>query len=226
MEQITLSGIDKVYRTGKVEYQALIDVSLSIQQGEFVAIVGPSGSGKTTILNMITGIDRPAKGNVIVDKKKIARMSENRLARWRGRNIGIVFQFFQLFPTLSAQDNAMLPMDFAGFGRTNDRRTRARKNLELVGLGDKLKNLPSELSGGEQQRVAIARALANDPPIIIGDEPTGNLDTRIASRMFDIFKTLKEQGKTIIFVTHNRELARKVDRRIRILDGRVFNGDE
>lgn len=226
MKHILLSNIDKIYRTGNVEYQALRQVKLSIKQGEFIAIVGPSGSGKTTILNMITGIDRPSKGKVIVDNDRIDRMKEDQLARWRGKHIGIVFQFFQLFPTLSALENAMIPMDFARRGRIKERRSQAKKNLELVGLGDKLNNLPSELSGGEQQRVAIARALANDPKIIIGDEPTGNLDTKTAGRMFDIFKRLNEQGKTIIFVTHNKEMARKADRRIEILDGKIHNGVE
>ncbi|MFW3147043.1 MAG: ABC transporter ATP-binding protein [Thermoplasmatota archaeon] len=224
MPHIVLSDIHKNYRTGKVEYQALRDVNLSIGRGEFVAVVGPSGSGKTTILNMITGIDRPTKGKVIVDDRPIHNMKEDQLAKWRGRHIGIVFQFFQLFPTLTALENAMLPMDFAGIGRTKDRKSLAMKNLEMVGLGDKLDNLPAELSGGEQQRVAIARALANDPEIIIGDEPTGNLDTKTAERMFDIFKELNERGKTIIFVTHNRELAVKAGRRVRILDGRVHDG--
>jgi putative ABC transport system ATP-binding protein len=226
MKHIVLSDLDKTYRTGKVEYRALRNVNLSILDGEFIAIVGPSGSGKTTILNMITGIDRPTNGKVIVEDNRIDMMREDRLARWRGKHVGIVFQFFQLFPTLTALENAMLPMDFANRGRVKERRSLARKNLELVGLGNKLKNLPSELSGGEQQRVAIARALANDPKIIIGDEPTGNLDTKTAERMFKIFKDLNDQGKTIIFVTHNRELAGKAGRRIKILDGRIHNGDE
>jgi putative ABC transport system ATP-binding protein len=226
MAQIVLSELDKIYRTGKLEYQALKEVNLSIHQGEFISIVGPSGSGKTTILNMITGIDRPSKGRVIIDNNQIDRMKEDELAKWRGKHIGIVFQFFQLFPTLTALENAMLPMDFAGRGKVRERRSIAKKNLEMVGLGDKLDNLPSELSGGQQQRVAIARALANDPKIIIGDEPTGNLDTRTAERMFRIFKELNDKGKTIIFVTHNRELAKKADRSIKILDGRIHNGVE
>jgi putative ABC transport system ATP-binding protein len=226
MEHIVLSDLDKIYQTGKVEYRALRRVNLSIEDGEFIAIVGPSGSGKTTILNMITGIDRPTKGKVIVEDNRIDTMKEDKLARWRGKHVGIVFQFFQLFPTLTALENAILPMDFANKGKVKERRSLARKNLELVGLEDKLGNLPSELSGGEQQRVAIARALANDPKIIIGDEPTGNLDTKTAERMFKIFKELNQQGKTIIFVTHNRELAGKAARRIKILDGRIQNGDE
>jgi len=226
MKHIVLSNIDKIYKTGKIEYQALLDVSLSIQRGEFVAIVGPSGSGKTTILNMITGIDRPTKGRVTIDNNRIDEMKEDTLAKWRGKHIGIVFQFFQLFPTLTALENAMIPMDFAGLGSLRERRSTAKRNLDLVDLGDKFDNLPSELSGGEQQRVAIARALANDPTIIIGDEPTGNLDSKTTERMFNIFKKLNEQGKTIIFVTHNNEMANRAKRKVTILDGKVHNGEE
>jgi putative ABC transport system ATP-binding protein len=204
-----------------MEFEALKKVDLTIEKGELTAIVGPSGSGKSTILNMITGIDRPTNGVVKVNGQRIDNMKEDRLARWRGKNIGIIFQFFQLFPTLTALENAMLPMDFAARGSLKERERIARRNLDLVGLGDKLHHLPSELSGGEQQRVAIARALANDPDIIIGDEPTGNLDSKTESRMFDLLKKLNEQGKTIIYVTHSKDLARKARRKITILDGRV-----
>jgi putative ABC transport system ATP-binding protein len=175
------------------------------------------------MLNMITGIDRPTNGQVVVDGQRIDDMKEDALARWRGENIGIVFQFFQLFPTLTALENAMLPLDLAKKGTVRERRKIAQANLELVGLGDKLDNLPSELSGGEQQRVAIARALANDPKIIIGDEPTGNLDSATERRMFELLKKLNEQGKTVIFVTHSKELAQKAAKRITILDGKVVN---
>jgi putative ABC transport system ATP-binding protein len=205
-----------------VECHALRSVNITIEDGELVAIVGPSGSGKSTILNMITGIDRPTNGHVIIDGELIDLMKEDALARWRGRNIGIVFQFFQLFPTLTALENAMLPLDLARKGTVKERREIAKGNLELVGLGDKLDNLPSELSGGEQQRVAIARALANDPAVIIGDEPTGNLDTETADRMFEILETLNRQGKTVIYVTHSKELAARAGRRITILDGKVI----
>ncbi|MFW3145775.1 MAG: ABC transporter ATP-binding protein [Thermoplasmatota archaeon] len=221
MSMIELRSLDKVYRTGKMEYEALRDIDLRIESGELTAIVGPSGSGKSTILNMITGIDRPTKGTVSINGQRIDSMKEDKLAKWRGQNIGIIFQFFQLFPTLTALENAMLPMDFAGRGSLKERERKARKNLELVGLGDKLHNLPSELSGGEQQRVAIARALANDPDIIIGDEPTGNLDSKTEERMFALLEKLNQQGKTIIFVTHSKDLARKARRRITILDGRI-----
>lgn len=221
MAQIEISKLDKVYMTGKMRFQALKGVDLAIDQGDMVAIVGPSGSGKSTILNMITGIDRPTVGSVVIDGAKLESMKEDRLAKWRGQNVGIVFQFFQLFPTLTALENAMLPMDFQGKLSLKERKNRAIKNLELVGLGDKLNNLPSELSGGEQQRVAIARALANDPKIIIGDEPTGNLDSATEEKVFQLFKELNREGKTIIYVTHSKELARKANRRITIRDGRV-----
>jgi len=221
MSRIEMKGLDKVYQSGKVEYPALKGINLVIEDGELVAIVGPSGSGKSTILNMITGIDRPTKGVVIVDGKRIDDLKEDDLARWRGHNIGVVFQFFQLFPTLTALENAMLPLDIVGKGTVKERIEIARKNLELVGLGDKLDKLPCELSGGEQQRVAIARALANDPKIIIGDEPTGNLDSETADKMFEILLELNRKGKTVIFVTHSKELAARAARTVRILDGAV-----
>lgn len=225
MVQIELKNLDKVYKTGKLEFRALKNVDLKIDKGELAAIVGPSGSGKSTILNMITGIDRPTKGTVIIDGQRIDNMKEDNLAKWRGENIGIVFQFFQLFPTLTALENAMLPMDFIKKGNLKQRREIAKRNLELVGLGDKLYNLPSELSGGEQQRVAIARALANDPKIIIGDEPTGNLDSKTEAMMFELLKKLNEQGKTIIYVTHSKELAAKASRKIALFDGQIANGN-
>jgi putative ABC transport system ATP-binding protein len=218
---IRLVGVDKVYRTGKVEYQALRSVDLEIAAGEMVAVVGPSGSGKTTIMNMITGIDRPTCGSVAVDGQPIHELSEERLAVWRGRNVGIVFQFFQLLPTLTSLENAMLPLDFARQGSKRERHEKARHNLALVGLGDKLDHLPAELSGGEQQRVAIARALAPDPKLVIGDEPTGNLDTQTAAEMFDLLRRVNEDGKTVVYVTHDLSLAERAGRVVTIRDGRV-----
>ena len=218
---IRLVGVDKVYRMGKVEYQALRSVDLEIAAGELVAVIGPSGSGKTTIMNMITGIDRPTRGEVIVDDARIHAMSEEQLAVWRRRNVGIVFQFFQLLPTLSAIENAMLPLDFAHRGSARDRLARARHTLELVGLEAKADHLPAELSGGEQQRVAIARALACDPRLVVGDEPTGNLDTRTAGEMFDLFARLNAEGKTVLYVTHDAELAARAHRIVTIRDGSV-----
>jgi putative ABC transport system ATP-binding protein len=218
---IALEGVVKIYRTGKLEYAALRGVDLEIGAGEMVAVVGPSGSGKTTIMNMITGIDRPTSGSVAVDGQQIDALSEEQLAVWRGRNVGIVFQFFQLLPTLTAIENAMLPLDFARKGSKRERFETARHNLELVGLGDKLDHLPSELSGGEQQRVAIARALASDPKLIIGDEPTGNLDTQTAADMFELLQRLNDEGKTVLYVTHDLELAARAGRVVTIRDGLV-----
>jgi putative ABC transport system ATP-binding protein len=218
---IQLNGVVKIYRTGKLEYPALRGVDLAIAAGEMVAVVGPSGSGKTTIMNMITGIDRPTAGSVTVDGQPIHELSEEQLAVWRGRSVGIVFQFFQLLPTLTAVENAMLPLDFARKGSKHERFERARHNLELVGLGDKLDHLPAELSGGEQQRVAIARALAPDPKLIIGDEPTGNLDTQTAAEMFELLQRLNGDGKTVLYVTHDLELASRAGRVVTIRDGVV-----
>jgi len=223
MALIELNNLKKVYKTGKIEFEALKDVDLEIEEGELTAIVGPSGCGKSTLLNMITGIDKPTKGKVIVGGERIDEMKQDELAKWRGQNIGIVFQFFQLFPTLTALENAMLPMDFAKKGKVKERAVIAKKNLELVGLGDKINNLPSEMSGGEQQRVAIARSLANDPKIIIGDEPTGNLDSKTEGEMFKLLQKLSQKGKTIIYVTHSKDLAAKAKRRINVLDGNIVD---
>ena len=218
---IELTGVEKSYRMGRLDYPALRGVDLSIGFGELVAIVGPSGSGKTTILNVVTGIDRPTSGSVTVDGLRIDEMSEEELAVWRGRHVGVVFQFFQLLPTLSALENAVLPLDFARRGSKHERFDSARHNLELVGLGDKLDHLPAELSGGEQQRVAIARALACDPKLVVGDEPTGNLDSVTASEMFELLERLNDEGKTILYVTHDLGLARRAHRIVTIRDGVV-----
>jgi putative ABC transport system ATP-binding protein len=218
---IALEHVEKVYRTGKLEYPALRGVDLEIEAGEMVAVVGPSGSGKTTIMNMITGIDRPTAGVVSVDGRELNELDEEQLAVWRGQNVGIVFQFFQLLPTLTALENAMLPLDFARRGSKHERFEVAKHNLELVGLADKLDHLPAELSGGEQQRVAIARALASDPKLIIGDEPTGNLDTQTAAEMFELLQRLNEEGKTVLYVTHDLDLAARAGRLVTIRDGVV-----
>jgi putative ABC transport system ATP-binding protein len=204
---------------GRLDYPALRGIDLVIATGELVAIVGPSGSGKTTILNLVAGIDRPTAGKVTVGGRRIDTMSEEELAVWRGEHVGVVFQFFQLLPTLSALENTVLPLDFARRGSKRERFERARQNLGLVGLGGKLDHLPAELSGGEQQRVAIARALAADPNVIVGDEPTGNLDTVTAAEMFELFERLNEQGKTIVYVTHDLELAGRAHRTVSIRDG-------
>ncbi len=221
---IAFEGVEKVYRLGKLEYRALRGVDLEIRAGEMVAVVGPSGSGKTTILNLVTGIDRPTAGTVTVDGQELGAMTEEQLAAWRGANVGIVFQFFQLLPTLTALENAVLPLDFAHWRSRRERFERARRNLELVGLGDKADHLPSELSGGEQQRVAIARALASDPKLVVGDEPTGNLDSVTAGEMFDLLERLNDEGKTVLYVTHDRELAARAHRVVTIRDGLVVAG--
>ena len=221
---IELAGVEKTYRMGRLDYRALRGVDLTVDAGELVAIVGPSGSGKTTILNLVTGIDRPTAGTVAVGGRRIDTMSEEALAVWRGEHVGVVFQFFQLLPTLSALENAVLPLDFARRGAKRERFERARHNLELVGLGDKVDHLPAELSGGEQQRVAIARALASDPTLVVGDEPTGNLDSVTAAEMFELFARLNEEGKTILYVTHDRELAGRAHRIVTIRDGAVVAG--
>lgn len=220
---IELDGVEKVFTTGDVEYRALRGVDLTVRAGEMVAIVGPSGSGKSTIMNMITGIDRPSAGTVAVGGQRIDQMSEEQLASWRGEHVGVVFQFFQLLPTLTALENAMLPMDFARRGSKRERAERARANLTMVGLGEQVDKLPSELSGGEQQRVAIARSLATEPELIIGDEPTGNLDTQTAGEMFELFRALNAEGRTVIYVTHDLDLAGRADRVVTIRDGVVVS---
>lgn len=218
---IQFSNVYKTYRTGRLEHPALNGIDLSISSGEMVSIVGPSGSGKSTILNLVTGIDKPSAGTVTVDGQRIEALSEERLAIWRGRRVGIVFQFFQLLPTLTALENAVLPMDFARLRRGKERVERAVRHLELVGLGDKLEHLPGELSGGEQQRVAIARALACDPVLLIGDELTGNLDTETAARMLDLLVRLNESGMTVVYVTHDPGLAARARRTVAIRDGQI-----
>ncbi|MEO5952045.1 MAG: ABC transporter ATP-binding protein [Chloroflexia bacterium] len=219
-----LVNVVKAYPMGNREYIALRGVNLTLYAGEFTAIVGPSGSGKSTILNMVTGIDRPTQGQVLMAGRPLHLMNENELAQWRGANIGIVFQFFQLLPTLTALENIILPMDFLNtYG--SKRRDRALDLLARVGLKARGDHLPSELSGGEQQRVAIARALANDPPIIIADEPTGNLDTATGEHVMGLLSDLSLQGKSVVFVTHDRNLAQQARRVIRVQDGNIVADD-
>ena len=211
----------KSFPVGGGEVTVLKGISFDVQPGEFVTIVGPSGNGKSTLLNMITGIDRPTDGQVIVTGLEIQKMSENRLAAWRGQHVGIVFQFFQMLPALSLLQNIILPMDFAKKYRPRERRERAMHLLEQVDLADQAHKLPGMVSGGQQQRAAIARALANDPELLVADEPTGNLDTRNANDVFDLFSKLIEQGKTLLVVTHDKDLARRVPRVVEIIDGRI-----
>ncbi len=220
---IELRNVIKNYKTAVGDFPALKDVDLHIQAGEFVSIIGKSGSGKSTLLNMITGIDRPTTGEVFVNDTAVHELNENRMARWRGKNLGIVFQFFQLLPTISIVENIMLPMDFCRTYPMREREPRAMELLDLVELADHAYKLPTALSGGQQQRVAIARALANDPPIIIADEPTGNLDSKTADSVFQLFNNLVAQGKTIIVVTHDSGLAKRTHRTALIADGEIVN---
>ncbi len=223
---IRLRGIEKVYRSGRVQYQALRGVDLEVAPGELIAIVGPSGSGKSTILNIITGIDRPTAGTVAVTGRDLNELDEEQLAVWRGEHVGIVFQFFQLLPTLTARENVMLPLDFARIGSVNERSERAAARLTQVGLGDHLDQFPAELSGGEQQRVAIARALACDPSILVADEPTGNLDTDTADEMFSVLSDVNARGTTVVYVTHDQALAERAARVVSIRDGCLTGDDD
>src|SRR6266536_1831120 len=195
---IDMRQIVKTFQSTAGSFTALKGVDLQIDRGEFVAIIGKSGSGKSTLINMLTGIDRPTSGQVLIGDTAVHTLSEGQMAVWRGRNVGVIFQFFQLLPTLTVVENVMLPMDFCGTFPAAEREPRARRLLERVALGAMAGKMPSELSGGQQQRVAIARALANDPPIIVADEPTGNLDSKTADSVFELFKNLVAQGKTII----------------------------
>ncbi len=218
---VNIIDVVKSFPVGDKDVTILKGISFEVGNGEFVSIVGPSGNGKSTLLNMITGIDRPNSGQVIVTGKEIQKMSENKLAAWRGQHVGIVFQFFQMLPALSLLQNVILPMDFTKKFSRKEKNERAMELLEIVGLADQAQKLPSMVSGGQQQRAAIARALANDPELIVADEPTGNLDTRTSNDVFDLFQKLVEQGKTMIMVTHNKELARRVPRVVEIIDGKI-----
>ncbi|MBM3128915.1 MAG: ABC transporter ATP-binding protein [Chloroflexi bacterium] len=219
---IQIENVTRAYTMGARTLYALRDVSLEIRAGEFIAIVGPSGSGKSTLLNLISGIDKPDAGRVRVAEIEISALSENALAKWRGAQIGIVFQFFQLLPTLTALENVMLPMELRN-AFPGGRRARALTALERVGLAEHATQLPSELSGGEQQRVAIARALVNDPPIVLADEPTGNLDTETSDQVVTLLGELNRAGKTIALVTHEQTLARAASRVVQMRDGRVVS---
>lgn len=222
MAMIEVVGLTKKYPVGAAEFVALRDVTLAIDHGEFVALVGPSGSGKSTLLNLVAGIDRPTSGRVIVDGVEVGQLNEDGAARWRGRTVGVVFQFFQLLPVLTLAENVMLPMDFCGVHTRADRPWIARRLLDQMSLGRHADKLPSQVSGGEQQRAAIARALANDPPVLVADEPTGNLDSVNASAVMDLFAGLCEQGRTILMVTHDRDLAARANRVIEVRDGQLL----
>ncbi len=218
---IRLSGVSKTYRSSAGSVAALHDVAFAAQAGELVTIVGKSGSGKSTLLNLIAGIDRPTSGAVTVAGTSITDLGQDHLASWRGRNVGFVFQSFQLLRSLTALENVLLPMDFCGVLGAPRREHRARELLARVGLADRAGRLPHELSGGEQQRVAIARALANDPPVILADEPTGNLDSRTGKAVLELLTGLARTGKTVVVATHERHLVAAADRVVTIVDGRI-----
>jgi ABC-type lipoprotein export system ATPase subunit len=219
---IELRKVQKVYSTAAGPFNALKDINLQVDRGEFVAVIGKSGSGKSTLINMITGIDRPTTGQVFIGDTAIHALKEGQLAPWRGRTVGIIFQFFQLLPTLSVIENVMLPMDFCRLYTMRERKQRAMHLLAQVEMTEQASKLPAALSGGQQQRVAIARALATDPPILVADEPTGNLDSKTAASVFRLFETLVAGGKTILMVTHDQDLAKRATRTVIISDGQII----
>jgi putative ABC transport system ATP-binding protein len=220
---ISLQNISKTFQTPAGTFTALKDVTLEIKGGEFVGLIGKSGSGKSTLLNMIGAIDRPSSGSVAVGNTDIQDLNENKLASWCGRTVGFVFQFFQLLPTLTAVENIMLPMDFSNSFPVRERRQRAQSLLERVGLSNHADKLPATLSGGEQQRVAIARALANEPSVVLADEPTGNLDSVTANSVFDLFREMANTGTTVLIATHEADIARVIDRTVEISDGALIS---
>ncbi len=221
---VDVSQLSKAYRTPAGDVYALKGIDLQVRQGEFVAIVGKSGAGKSTLVNMVTGIDRPTVGRIRVGSHAVHAMSEDQVAGWRGRNVGVIFQFFQLLPMLTVAQNVMLPMDFAGlYGSVKERRERALYLLEQVEIAEQADKLPSTVSGGQRQRVAIARALANDPMFLVADEPTGNLDSKTADAVFGAFQRLVDKGRTILMVTHDRDLACRVTRTVNMADGMIVD---
>ena len=223
---IELRGVNKSYDVAAGKFLALKDVDMQVDAGEFVAVVGKSGSGKSTLINMITGIDTPTSGEVFVASTAVHGLDQEQLAVWRGGNVGIIFQFFQLLPTLTVAENIILPMDFCNTFPVKERRERAMSLLEKVGIADQADKLPSDLSGGQQQRAAIARALANDPSLIVADEPTGNLDSHTSDAVMQLFANLALEGKTVLMVTHERDLTTYFTRSIILSDGVIVNGRE
>ncbi|MFD1085624.1 ABC transporter ATP-binding protein [Micromonospora andamanensis] len=218
---IQVRGVAKTYPVPGGEFPALSGVDLAVDAGEFTAVVGRSGSGKTTLLNLLAGIDRPTAGEVRVAGTAVHEVRETQLAAWRGRAVGLVFQFFQLLPTLTVAENVMLPMDFRGTVAARRRRPLALELLDRVGIAEHADKVPAGLSGGQQQRAAIARALANDPPVILADEPTGNLDSATAAAVLELFRELARAGKAVVMVTHERDLSGYADRLVTLVDGRV-----
>jgi putative ABC transport system ATP-binding protein len=220
---ISMTGVTKAYESIAGPIVALRDVSLEVRQGEFVAVIGKSGSGKTTLINLLTGIDSLSTGTIRVASTDVHTLDQEGLSTWRGRSVGIVFQFFQLLPSLSIAENVMLPMDFCNTYPRRERGSRALELLARMGIADQADKLPTALSGGQQQRAAIARALANDPPLIVADEPTGNLDSHTAGEVMQFFAHLVTGGKTVVMVTHERDLARYFARSITLKDGTIVS---
>ena len=220
---VDLRQVVKTYQGTAGTFTALKGVDLQVESGAFVSIIGKSGSGKSTLINVITGIDRPTSGEVTIDHVRIHTLNEGQIAVWRGRSIGVIFQFFQLLPTLTAVENILLAMDYGGRYPRTERPERALYLLDLVGMADHVHRLPNSLSGGQQQCVAIARALANDPVLLTADEPTGNLDSKSAEMVFHLFENLAQAGKTILMVTHDNDLAMRAQRTIKLADGRIID---
>lgn len=221
MSILAAKNVTKEYKMGSETVHALAGVSVAIEPGEFVAILGTSGSGKSTLLNLFGGLDRPASGDICFDEKSIAELSAYEMSRYRLKNVGMIFQSFNLIPTMTARENVSLALAFAGM-KQSERQQRSQELLEQIGLGARAEHRPSELSGGEQQRVSIARALANDPQVLLADEPTGNLDSARANEILDLLKAMQQSGKTIVIVTHDHELADKfADRIIKLKDGKL-----
>ena len=218
---IELRGVTKEYVGAAGKFRALKEIDMQVDAGEFVAVVGKSGSGKSTLINMITGIDNPTSGKILVASTPVHELVQEQLAVWRGKKVGIVFQFFQLLPTLTVAENVVLPMDFCDTFPARERRDRAMKLLEQVGIAEQADKLPSDLSGGQQQRAAIARALANDPPVLVADEPTGNLDLQTSDAVMQLFADLATEGKTVVMVTHERDLSKYFTRSIVLSDGAI-----
>jgi putative ABC transport system ATP-binding protein len=219
---VEVKDLYKVYSTAAGDFTALNDINMQIKRGEFLGIVGKSGAGKSTLVNMITGVDHLTAGEIWVDGVPVHALNEDEMALWRGKNVGVIYQSFELMPTLSILDNVMLPMDFCGLYVNGESQERAMDLLRMVEMDDQHHKVPGTISGGQKQRAAIARALANDPALIVADEPTGNLDTATSEIVFEMFEKLVQQGKTIIMVTHDRSLANRFDRVLRITDGNIF----
>lgn len=220
---LEMRGVSKTFAGPAGEFAALKNIHLQVRPGEFVAVVGKSGSGKSTLLHLFAGIDRPTSGEILAGGREVHRMDQEEVTVWRGRTMGVVFQFFQLLPTLTVLENVMLPMDFCSYLPSRERKGRALQLLERFGIADQARKLPAHLSGGQQQRAAMARALANDPPILVADEPTGNLDSHTAELILQLFRDLAGDGKTIVMVTHEREIKRWAGRSVTLADGEIVN---